>query len=313
MGMPDPLPPPVLQARYFSDVDEFRKAARKFNVDFTPLVRRIAVQQAILNLAEFDIIVVKSFPRLADTQLADDCTAIVFTMDESGEQVRFNGVDVDRPVVGIGHGGNGFTVTEKIGAQLAAINFTPEIRDRGWPETVRHFSIFETTALARQRLRLIVSEVLQFASASPETVMMPQTMTALKESLLAGVDQIFDYGDSTKPRRSLHSTRAFAIFQRIEAHLRQDLKSPIYSNALAEAVGVSIRTLQDVILQYRGMSLHRYLRFKRLWLVRKRLTAGNISVKACALEYGFWHLSDFSRSYHLHFGETPSQTLARAR
>ena len=61
------------------------------------------------------------------------------------------------------------------------------------------------------------------------------------------------------------------------------------------------------------MSLHRYLRFKRLWLVRKRLMAGGISVKACALESGFWHLSDFSRSYHLHFGETPSQTLARAR
>jgi AraC-like DNA-binding protein len=313
MGAATPLPLPVLQARYFSDVDEFRKAARKFNVDFTPLVRRIAVQQAILNLAEFDIISVKSFPRLADTQLADNCTAIVFTMDESGDQVRFNGVDVDRPVVGIGHGGNGFTVTERVGAQLAAINFTPEILDRGWPETRHHFSVFETTVLARQRLRMIVSEVLQFASTSPDMVLLPQTMTALKESLLAGVDTIFANNDTSKPRRSLHSTRAFAIFQRIEGHIREDIKSPIYSNALAEAVGVSIRTLQDVILQYRSMSLHRYLRFKRLWLVRKRLMAGGTSVKACALEYGFWHLSDFSRSYHLHFGETPSQTLARAR
>src|SRR6201996_8515552 len=119
MGAATPLPSPVLQARYFSDVDEFKKAARKFNVDFTPLVRKIAVQQTILNLSEFDIISVKSFPRLADTQLADNCTAIVFTMDDSGDQVRFNGVDVDRPVIGIGHGGNGFTVTERIGAQLA--------------------------------------------------------------------------------------------------------------------------------------------------------------------------------------------------
>jgi AraC-like DNA-binding protein len=313
MGAATPLPSPVLQARYFSDVDEFKKAARKFNVDFTPLVRKIAVQQTILNLSEFDIISVKSFPRLADTQLADNCTAIVFTMDESGDHVRFNGVEVDRPVIGIGHGGNGFTVTERIGAQLAAINFTPEILDRGWPETRQHFSIFETTVPDQQRLRLIVSEVLKFASTSPDMVLLPQTVTALKESLLAGVDTIFANSDTSKPRRSLHSTRAFAIFQRIEAHLREDLKSPIYSNALAEAVGVSIRTLQDVILQYRSMSLHRYLRIKRLWLVRKRLMAGGTSVKACALEYGFWHLSDFSRSYHLHFGETPSQTLARAR
>ena len=226
MGLPNPLPRPVLQARYFSDVDEFKKAARKFNVDFTPLVRRIAVQQTILNLAEFDIIAVKSFPRVADTELADNCTAIVFTMDESGDQVRFNGVDVDRPVVGIGHGGNGFTVTERVGAQLAAINFTPEILDRGWPETRQHFSIFETTVLAQQRLRLIVSEVLQFASASPETVLMPETMTALKESLLAGVDQIFDDSDTSKPRRSLHSTRAFAIFQRIEVPSARGSQKP---------------------------------------------------------------------------------------
>jgi len=68
-----------------------------------------------------------------------------------------------------------------------------------------------------------------------------------------------------------------------------------------------------VIAQYRGISLHRYLRLKRLWLVRKRLLTGHISVKACALEYGFWHMGDFSRGYQAHFGETPSQTLAQAR
>jgi transcriptional regulator GlxA family with amidase domain len=66
-------------------------------------------------------------------------------------------------------------------------------------------------------------------------------------------------------------------------------------------------------LMYRGMSLHRYLRLKRLWLVRQQLVAGNQSVKACALACGFWHFSDFSRAYRLHFGESPSQTLAKAR
>jgi transcriptional regulator GlxA family with amidase domain len=35
-------------------------------------------------------------------------------------------------------------------------------------------------------------------------------------------------------------------------------------------------------------------------------------VKACALAFGFWHLGDFSASYRLQFGETPSQTLARS-
>jgi AraC-like DNA-binding protein len=61
------------------------------------------------------------------------------------------------------------------------------------------------------------------------------------------------------------------------------------------------------------MSLHRYLRLRRLWLVRRQLLAGADSVKACALAFGFWHMGDFSHSYRVQFGETPSQTMARAR
>ena len=47
--------------------------------------------------------------------------------------------------------------------------------------------------------------------------------------------------------------------------------------------------------------------------VVSRLLAGADSVKAVALAFGFWHLSDFSRSYRDQFGETPSQTLELGR
>jgi AraC-like DNA-binding protein len=306
-------PSPAFQTRYFNDVDEFRFAVRKFSVDFTPLARKISVWQSILNLADFDIAVVQSFPRIADTQLAANCTAICLTMDDD-DLVRFNGVDVGRAYVGIGYGGSGFSIAEKTGARLASINFTPEIHDRGWPEASRHFSIFLTTISAHQKLRLLVSEILKFAAESPNALLAPKTMTAVRETLLLAVDQVFESAEQLAPWRSLHSASAFATFQKVEALLLEDLKSPIYSDALANAVGISVRTLQDVIKQYRGMSLHRYLRLKRLWLVRKRLLLGDqISVKACALEYGFWHMGDFSRSYQNHFGETPSQTVAQAR
>jgi transcriptional regulator GlxA family with amidase domain len=71
--------------------------------------------------------------------------------------------------------------------------------------------------------------------------------------------------------------------------------------------------MDDAVQRYRGMSLHRYLRLRRLWLVRKQLLAGTHSVKACALAFGFWHLSDFSRGYRAQFGESPSETVARSR
>jgi len=305
-------PSPAFQAFHFTDIDEFKRAVRKYCVDFTPLARKISVRQSILNLTDFDIVVVHSFPRIADTQLAANCTAICLTMDDDN-LVRFNGVDVGRAYAGIGHGGDRFSIVERTGARLASINFTPEVHDRGWPETNRHFSVFLTTLSAHQKLRLLVSEIIKFASEYPEVVVAPKTGAAIKETLLLAVDQLFE-NNQPWGRRSLHSASSFAIFQRVEAHLLEDLKNPIYSDALANAAGISVRTLQDVIMQYRGMSLHRYLRLKRLWLVRKRLLlGGQISVKACALEYGFWHMSDFSRSYQNQFGETPSQTLERAR
>ena len=305
-------PSPLLQALHFTDIDEFKKAVRKFCVDFTPLARKISVHQAILNLADFDIVVVQSFPRIADTQLAANSSAIGLTTDDD-EVVRCNGVDVDKAMVGIGHGGSGFSIAEKTGARFAVINFTPEIHDRGWPDIGRHFGMFVTTTAAQQKLRLLVTEVLKLASVAPDELQAPATMAAVKESLLLAIDQVFESTDRSRRGRSVHSARSFVLFQRIEAELRDGVKSPLYSDALARSAGISVRTLQDLIAQYRGMSLHRYLRFKRLWLVRRRLLTGPISVKACALEYGFWHMGDFSKSYHSHFGETPSQTLAQAR
>jgi AraC family ethanolamine operon transcriptional activator len=109
------------------------------------------------------------------------------------------------------------------------------------------------------------------------------------------------------------SARHFKVFRDVQAALSDNLAQPIYSGELAKQIGVSVRTMHDAVKQYRGMTLHRYLRVRRLWLVRKRLIEGSQSVKACALAFGFWHMGDFSISYRSQFGETPSETLAGSR
>ncbi len=270
----DSVPTHPFQTFHFTDIDEFKRAVRKYRVDFTPLARKISVQQSILNLADFDIVVVHSFPRIADTELAADCTAICITMDDD-DLVRFNGVDVDRAMIGIGHGG-------EPAADLARSILRPKFTTgdgRNQADTSRCFS---RRYPALQKLRLVVSEILKLASVTSDAFAVPATVAGMKESLLSAIDQAFESGNIPKPARSLHSVRAFTVLQKIEAVFAEDLKKPIYSNELATVVGVSIRTLHDVIMQFRGMSLHRYLRLKRLWLVRRRLLAGEISVKACA-------------------------------
>ena len=198
----------------------------------------------------------------------------------------------------------------KAGQNSFPLSLLRRFRDRGWPETDGDFAIIPTTASARQKLRVLIPEIFRFASELPDAVVLPETIAGIRESLLAAIDEAFALSDSSSAK-SIHSARFLAIVQRIETVVRTNLASPIYSTELAQEVGISVRTLQDLILRYRGMSLHRYLRLKRLWLVRRHLLAGHVSVKACALAHGFWHLSDFSRSYRLQFGETPSETLGR--
>jgi AraC family transcriptional regulator, ethanolamine operon transcriptional activator len=88
---------------------------------------------------------------------------------------------------------------------------------------------------------------------------------------------------------------------------------PLYSRELAEQIGVSTRTLQSAALEARNMTLHGYLRWKRLMAARQKLLSGATSVTTAALESGFWHLSDFARRYRELFGELPSSTLRSAR
>ena len=297
----------------FDDVDEFRNSIRTLDVQFTPLVRKIAAKQTILNLPGCDVNFTKSFPRIVDAQLVKNCTAVGFTMDDHEVPIRFNGAQRDRLAIVIGGGGGRYNTVEEVERQYASVMFTPEVRERGWPETNANFRIYETSAQALSRLRRLIREVITAASEPVDAVEWPMKASAMRESLLAGIDAAFAGIVPARWTARANDDRRFRTFQKIQALLLEDLGQPIYSEELAGKLGLSVRSMHDAVQRYCGMSLHRYLRLRRLWLVRKRLLAGPESVKAAALAYGFWHLSDFSRSYRHQFGETPSQTLERAR
>ncbi|WFU68936.1 MULTISPECIES: AraC family transcriptional regulator [unclassified Bradyrhizobium] len=298
----------------FFDVDEFRSSIRGLNIEFTPFVRRIATEQIILHLPGCDVNVTRAFPRVVDGQLVDDCTAIGFAMDDLEVPVRFNGAQRDRSVIVVGSSGAAYNAIEEVQRQVGSVVFRPEVKDRGWPEAKSNFKLFETSDHALHRLRRTVTEVVAAASEPVEAAEVPMKAAAMRESLLAVVDAAI--ADIVPARWTVwpNDARNFKIFQDIRALLSGDLSQPIYSEDLARKLGVPVRTMHDVVRRYRGMSLHRYLRLRRLWLVRQRLLGGGAdSVKAVALAFGFWHLSDFSRSYRDQFGETPSQTLELRR
>lgn len=296
----------------FDDIDAFRSSVRHLNVDFTPLARKISAEQIILNLSGCDVNYTKSFPRIVDAQVEPNSMAVGFSMDD-GFPIRFNGVERDRSVIVIGNGGATYSAVELTPRQYASIVFTPEIVDRGWPQTALNFGIYETSAAAQDRLRRLVLQVLSAASHFSEASEVAGASAAIRESLLAALDAAFADVVAARWASRANSTPQFKVFRDIQSILSGDIAYPVYSGDLAKQIGVSVRTMHDAVQRYRGMSLHRYLRLRRLWLVRGRLLAGTHSVKACALAFGFWHLGDFARSYRVQFGESPSETIARSR
>lgn len=295
----------------FSDIDEFRSSARSLNVDFIPLVKKISAEQRVLTLPDCELILSKTFPRIVDAQISRNCTAIGFGMDDES-LFHFNGAAADKPTIVIGRKDAWYNAVEKAANRSALIFFSLDLEDRGWPETGEAFRAFETSSNAQKWLRELTLQIFSTASNGLNTAAVDGTLAGIKESLFAGIDAAFADTVPAKWASRANSTRQLKLFQDVRAILSADLSRPIYSQELALELGVSVRHLHDAVWRSRGMSLHRYLRLRRLWLVRKRLLAGARSVKDCALAFGFWHLGDFARSYRAQFGEPPSETLARS-
>lgn len=96
----------------------------------------------------------------------------------------------------------------------------------------------------------------------------------------------------------------------IEAHAAE----PLTVEDIAEAVGVSVRALQDGFRRHADTTPLSYLRDVRMARVRAELSAsdpGTTTVTEIACRWGFFHTGRFSVAYRQRFGESPSHTLRR--
>ncbi|MCG5470729.1 AraC family transcriptional regulator [Micromonospora sp. LAH09] len=82
---------------------------------------------------------------------------------------------------------------------------------------------------------------------------------------------------------------------------------------VAEALRVSVRTLQDCFRRELHTTPTAYLRAYRLDAAHRTLRSAEpgVSVTTVALQHGFVHLGRFATEYRARFGESPSATLRR--
>ncbi len=124
---------------------------------------------------------------------------------------------------------------------------------------------------------------------------------------------------SAKPEAGLYAPACpttaksgFAPIERMEAYIRQRLCAPISLVDLANAAGLSPRSLNALCHKYHGVSPMVLLRNMRLDAVRQKLqTCPGANVTTIALDHGFGHLGRFSAYYRERFGELPRDTTTR--
>lgn len=98
-------------------------------------------------------------------------------------------------------------------------------------------------------------------------------------------------------------------------YIEQHLSEAVTMDAIAEHVGVSVRSIQQGFRDELGVTPMAYLRERRMERVREELTdaeaADGVTVTEVAERWGFNHLGSFAVLYRKRWGESPSQTLQR--
>lgn len=102
---------------------------------------------------------------------------------------------------------------------------------------------------------------------------------------------------------------------RARQYIDEHLDKPLTLASVCHASYSSPRALEYGFREIFGVSPITYIRCARLARVRRELclsTHMHGRVTQLALQWGFWHLSQFSSDYYELFGELPSTTLGRA-
>jgi AraC-like DNA-binding protein len=96
--------------------------------------------------------------------------------------------------------------------------------------------------------------------------------------------------------------------------IQEHYREAVHIEDLCRVTGVGVRTLQRCFREYFNITITEYLNTVRLDAVYRQLAAAHPSedsVTRIALQHGYTHLGRFSVKFREHFGESPSDTMAK--
>jgi len=303
----------ALRVSRFPDFDHFSAIGQLGDARSIPLdLRSFASSFAALKLKSCSIFLQQTFPRILQQTYSTQGAIVAFGMDDTISAV-IDGVTMRSPTLLFARGRVPVEIVEPH-ANLAAFIAFDAVDARDWHGEADRLRLIATRPEAYAALQGLMREMLMLASHSPEVMALPHMIENLEESLLQAIDRAVQAAPPFEPKRA-NLAHYLALVRKLDELLSFSASRTLYSADVARQLGASVRTLHNAVVAIRGMSLHRYMRLKRLWSVRQQLALGSSTavIKAVALANGFWHMGEFGSLYRNTFGETPQQTLADAR
>jgi AraC-like DNA-binding protein len=299
-----------LKVFHFSSLEELRSFERLNETHVLPLSGKCSSTHAVVKLSTGTLVVQRTFPRILDLNCnAGGTLCAVPLVPLKG--VRINGVSIRSNSVLVVRGEANLHIVEPHANLFAILHLDPAAAGYGWAKGPPGLRLFEAGSSADLRtFRSTTKNLLTAASQQPQDVLV---LRKLEELLLASLESAMSaHSAIVMPS---HFSRHLRIIEQMDEYQTLYPDADSDSNDLAAYCGVSPRTLQNATTSVRGMSVHRYIRLRKLWSVRRVLTIGRPGtvISDVARANGFRHMGEFSQAYRSTFGETASATLTKNR
>lgn len=136
-------------------------------------------------------------------------------------------------------------------------------------------------------------------------------MGQLEEFVMSAL--LYSHRSNYSDQLTAETSQERRAVRRAVDYIERNLSQKVEVRDVAEAAGVSLRTLQSFFAEDLQQTPSAFIRNRRLERVRADLAdapAGSgTTVTQVANRWGFTHLGRFATTYHQRFGEPPSQTL----
>jgi len=141
-----------------------------------------------------------------------------------------------------------------------------------------------------------------------------KSMALLGESILRLVFLHFPHGLSNRRLRNEREGTPRQISEALD-FMRANMHHPLTLSEVAEAAGISVRSLQYGFRRFRSVTPFAYLRGIRLEAAQIELSSplNALPIRDVALKWGFAHMGHFAARYRATYGESPSETARLAR